>query len=479
MFDFLSNKFSSIFSKFGKNTKFTPENIKDVLKSIEDALLEADVPYGLCQSFIESIRAEVLGTDILKAVKPADQLLKIVHDRLVAFLGGANTAQTTFSGVVMVMGLQGSGKTTSIAKLAYHILNPSSASGRTEDWQSKQAAIKKVPNPVRPDASGVALAKREDLRDLNHKKVLLASVDFYRPAAVDQLQYMSQKAGANFYRAKSTSPLAAAQEIFAYFKQNSFDVLFLDTAGRLHIDSPMLQELREIDAHLKPSSKVLVLDAMTGQESLTVAQAFDGAVGFDMAMLAKMDSDTRGGAAFSFRYALKKPIVFVGTGEKVDAIEPFHPERMAGRMLDMGDLDTLMEVAEKKIKMDESEDIMKSLAKGQFTLEDFAKQMDMMSSLGSLTQVMKYMPGVGAANIKPEDLERGAQEMKRFRVIMSSMTRKERLNPHILNGQRKARIAKGAGVDVNQVNMLMQRFEQVQQYAKLLKRMGPFKGLFK
>jgi signal recognition particle subunit SRP54 len=437
MFDFLSNKFSSIFSKFGKNTKFTPENVQDVLKSIEDALLEADVPYGLCQSFIESIRAEVLGQDIIKAVKPADQLLKIVHDRLVAFLGGANASKTTFSGVVMVMGLQGSGKTTSIAKLAY--------------IQTKEG----------------------------RKKVLLASVDFYRPAAIDQLQYMSQKAGANFYRAKSTDPVAAAQEIYAYFKQNSFDVLFLDTAGRLHIDSPMLQELREIDAHLKPSNKLLVLDAMTGQESLTVAQAFDGAVGFDMAMLAKMDSDTRGGAAFSFRYALKKPIVFVGTGEKVDAIEPFHPERMAGRMLDMGDLNTLMEVAEKKIKMDESGDIMKSLAKGQFTLEDFAKQMDMMSSLGSLTQIMKYMPGVGAANIKSEDLERGAQEMKRFRVIMSSMTRKERLNPRILNGQRKARIAKGAGVDVNQVNMLMQRFEQVQQYAKLLKRMGPFKGLFK
>lgn len=465
MFDFLSNKFSSIFSKFGKNTKFTPENIKDVLKSIEDALLEADVPYGLCQSFIESIRAEVLGTDILKAVKPADQLLKIVHDRLVAFLGGANTAKTTFSGVVMVMGLQGSGKTTSIAKLAYQTLNSGS----------------KVPNPVRPALFSEALAKGEVAKDSERtkKRVLLASVDFYRPAAVDQLQYMSQKAGANFYRAKSTSPLAAAQEIYVYFKQNNFDVLFLDTAGRLHIDSPMLQELREIDAHLKPSSKLLVLDAMTGQESLTVAEAFNGAVGFDMAMLAKMDSDTRGGAAFSFRYALKKSIVFVGTGEKVDAIEPFHPERMAGRMLDMGDLDTLMEVAEKKIKMDESEDIMKSLAKGQFTLEDFAKQMDMMSSLGSLTQVMKYMPGVGAANIKPEDLERGAQEMKRFRVIMSSMTRKERLNPHILNGQRKARIAKGAGVDVNQVNMLMQRFEQVQQYAKLLKRMGPFKGLFK
>lgn len=437
MFDFLSNKFSSIFSQFGKNKKFTSENISEVLKSIEDALLEADVPYALVRSFIESIRADVLGKDILKSVKPADQLLKIVHDQLVAFLGGSNKVQTSFSGVVMVLGLQGSGKTTSIAKLAH--------------YQAKNKP----------------------------QKILLASVDFYRPAAVDQLAVMSQKAGVPFYRATNTDPVAAAQEIYAHFKQQKFDLLFLDTAGRLHIDSSMLQELREINAHLKPQHKLLVLDAMTGQESLAVAQAFDGAVGFDMAMLAKMDSDTRGGAAFSFRYALKKPIIFVGTGEKVDAIEPFHPERMAGRMLDMGDLDTLLEQAQQKIKVDESENIMNSLARGQFTLNDFAKQMDMMNSLGSLTQVMKYMPGMGAAKIKSEDLERGAQEIKRFRVIIDSMTPKERLNPHILNGQRKARIAKGAGVDVSQVNILMQRFEQVQQYAKLLKRMGPFKGLFK
>jgi len=438
MFDFLTQKFSSIFTQFGKNKKFTPENVQEALKSIEDALLEADVPYALVQTFLESVRADVVGQDIAKAAKPADQLLKVVHDRLVAFLGGASDTKISFSGVVMVMGLQGSGKTTSIAKLAF----------KARSSSPKQ-------------------------------RVLLASVDFYRPAAVDQLQVMAQKADALFYRAQSTDPVAAAQEIYTYFKQNKFDVLFLDTAGRLHIDSPMLQELREIDALLKPTNKLLVLDAMTGQESLAVAQAFDGAVGFDMAMLAKMDSDTRGGAAFSFRYALKKPIVFIGTGEKVDAIEPFHPERMAGRMLDMGDLETLFEVADQKIKKNESDDLMASLAKGQFTLEDFANQMDMMASLGSLTQVMKYIPGMGAANIKPEELERGAQEMKRFRVIMGSMTRKERLNPGILNGQRKLRIAKGAGVEINQVNMLMQRFEQVQQYAKLLKRMGPFKGLFK
>lgn len=440
MFDFLSSKFGSLFSQFGKNSKFTPENIQELLKSIEDALLEADVPYALVQTFTESIRAEVVGQDIIKSVKPADQLLKIVHDKLVAFLGGSSDHKTSFAShsVIMVMGLQGSGKTTSIAKLAHNALSA---------------------NP--------------------RQRVLLASVDFYRPAAVDQLEVMAGKAGAQFYRAKSADPVAAAQEIYAYYKQNNFNLLFLDTAGRMHVDSPMLQELREIDALLKPKYKLLVLDAMTGQESLNVAQAFDGAVGFDMAMLAKMDSDTRGGAAFSFRYALKKPIAFVGTGEKVDAIEPFHPERMAGRMLDMGDLQTLFEAADQKIAKKESDDVLKALAKGHFTLEDFAKQMDMMNSLGSMSQIMKYMPGMGAANIKPEEIERGTQEMKRFRVIMGSMTRKERLNPHILNGTRKMRIAKGAGVDINQVNMLITRFEQVQQYAKLLKRMGPLKGLFK
>lgn len=440
MFDFLSSKFGSIFTRFGKNSKFTSENVQEVLKSIEDALLEADVPYALVQTFTESIRVEVIGQDVIKSVKPAEQLLKIVHEKLVAFLGGSENLKTNFTthSVIMVMGLQGSGKTTSIAKLAHCSLS-----------QSPQS------------------------------KVLLASVDFYRPAAVDQLEVMAQKAGVHFYRATTKNPVSAAQEIYSYFKQNKFDLLFLDTAGRMHIDSSMLQELREIDAHLKPKYKLLVLDAMTGQESLSVAQAFEGAVGFDMAMLAKMDSDTRGGAAFSFRYALKKPIVFVGTGEKVDAIEPFHPERIAGRMLDMGDLKTLFEAADQKIKKKESDDVLNALAKGHFTLEDFAKQMDMMSSLGSLTQIVKYMPGMGAANIKSEDLERGAQEMKQFRVIMSSMTRKERLNPQILNAQRKMRIAKGAGVGVNQVNMLITRFEQVQQYAKLLKRMGPLKGLFK
>lgn len=436
MFDFLSGKFGSIFTRFSKNSKFTPENIEETLKSIEDALLEADVPYGLVQNFIGSIKEEVVGQEVIKSVKPSEQLLKIVHSKLVAFLGGKENVKISFSGVVMVLGLQGSGKTTSIAKLAF---------------QSKNTS----------------------------KKVLLASVDFYRPAAVDQLEIMAQKAGVGFYRATSPHPVVAAQEVYKHFKDQGYDVLFLDTAGRMHVDSAMLEELRAIDAHICPNSKLLVLDAMTGQESLNVAQAFEGAIGFDMALLAKMDSDTRGGAAFSFRYALKKPVAFIGTGEKIDALEPFYPERIAGRMLDMGDLQTLLEAADAKIKKKESDDVLNALAKGRFTLEDFAKQMDMMGRLGSMGQILKYMPGMGAAHIKPEEIERGTQEMKRFRVILGSMTKKERLNPHLLNGSRKMRIAKGAGVDINQVNLLLTRFEHVQQYAKLLKRMGPFKGLFK
>ncbi len=440
MFDFLSGKFGSIFSRLGKTGKFTLENISETLKSIEEALLEADVPYDLVQTFTESVRQEVIGKDIIKSVKPAEQLLKIVHDKLVAFLGGVQKLETSFASksVVMVMGLQGSGKTTSIAKLAYHYKSNNSKA-----------------------------------------KVLLASIDYYRPAAVDQLEVMAQKAGVNFYRAQNTDPVKAAQEIHSVFKAQGYDLLLLDTAGRMHVDSEMLEELRSVDTDVRPKYKVLVLDAMTGQESLNVANAFEGAVGFDIAMLAKMDSDTRGGAAFSFRYALKKPIAFVGTGEKVEALEPFHPERIAGRMLDMGDLQTLLEAAEAKIAKKESDDVLKALANGHFTLDDFAKQMDMMSSLGSMTQILKYMPGVGAANIKSEEIERGAREMGRFRVILSSMTQKERRNPQILNGSRKMRIAKGAGVDINQVNNLLARFEQVQQYAKLLKRMGPFKGMFR
>jgi len=335
------------------------------------------------------------------------------------------------------MGLQGSGKTTTIAKLAAYVL--------------KQA------------------------RDKGKKRaILLASVDFYRPAAIDQLEILAKQASVDFYRAQSGQPVDAAQEILAYAKKHSYDLLFIDTAGRLHVDETMLVELQAIEKQVNAKYKFLVLDSMTGQESLRVARAFDKAVEFTGAILTKMDSDTRGGAAFSFRYALKKPILFVGSGEKLADLDQFRPERMASRMLGMGDLATLVEKAQAKVTHAEKEKSLQELARGQFTLDDFAKQLETISGMGSLAQILKYLPGAAGARVPADALEQGEREMKQFRAIMSSMTRKERLLPKILDASRKKRIANGAGVRLADVDGLLNRFLEAQKFMKQFGKMNRF-----
>jgi signal recognition particle subunit SRP54 len=438
MFDFLSQKFSSIFNSLTGQNKLSEKNIEDTIESIKESLLEADVPHALIEQFVTSVKSDVLGQKVIASLKPGEQFVKVVHDRLLDFLGGKDSKPFEFpaKGVVMVMGLQGSGKTTSVGKMALML--------------KKQA----------------------------NARILLASVDFYRPAAIDQLQTLANKVGVVFYRSNQTNAVRAAQDIYAHYKQGNFDYLFLDTAGRLHIDSSLLQELREIDSLVNPSLKFLVLDSMTGQESLNVAQAFEQGVGFGHAILTKMDSDTRGGAAFSFRYALNKPIIFVGVGEKMDDFEPFHPDRMASRILGMGDVVSLAEKANSMIKEEDQERVYRTMMEGKMTLADFADQLGMMNKLGSLTQIMKYLPGMGGAKISPEMLEKGEQELKRFRAIISSMTQKERVTPRILDGSRKKRIALGAGVQVTDVNQLLARFEQTQQFAKMMKGSGRFPRLF-
>ncbi len=442
MFDFISKKFSSIFSGIKGAGYLTEANLQKTFDSVKDALLEADVPYDLVETFIASIKKEVVGQKVLESLKPDEQLLKIINDKLIDFLGGKGQVSHTFQlpSVVMVMGLQGSGKTTSIAKMAYLVEKQAQQRGKT-------------------------------------RRILLGSVDFYRPAAIDQLEVLSKQLHADFYRAQSTDPVTAAQEIYKKFKNEGYELLFLDTAGRLHVDSTMLQELQNIDAHLEPRYKLLILDAMTGQESLNVAQAFDQSIGFKSAILTKMDSDTRGGAAFAFRYALKKPIAYVGTGEKLDDFEQFHPERAAGRMLGMGDLQSLVEKANEKIKQSEQDKMAQSMMSGSMTLEDFASQLGMINKLGSLSKVMKFMPGMGS-QVSDTMIEQGEKEMNKFKAIISSMTKKERIYPKILNASRKQRVAKGAGVKVQEINLLLQRFEQLKQYAKLFKKRGPFSRLF-
>ncbi len=442
MFDFLSQKFSSIFSHFKADTKLTEANIQEALTKVHDALLEADVPYEVVEKFIQEVGQEVVGTKLTASLRPSEMLLKVVHDKLLAFMGGTSSDQGfsfELPSVVMVMGLQGSGKTTTIAKLAQFVQDQAKKRGKS-------------------------------------RKVMVASVDFYRPAAIDQLEILAKQVGAIFYRSPLTDPIAAAQDIVKHYQQQQCDILFLDTAGRLHVDTEMLNELQAIVDRVKPKYKLLVIDAMTGQESLKVARAFDEKIGFMGAVLTKLDSDTRGGVAFAFRYALKKPILFVAVGEKSGDLEHFRPERMASRIMGMGDVATLIEKAEEKIKKSEQDAMAKTMAQGKMTLEDFAKQMDMMGKIGSLSSVMKYLPGMGSLNVSPEMIEKGEAEMKKFKAIISSMTPKERVVTKLLDGSRKKRIATGAGVEVADVNALLSRFEQSQQFMKLLKNMD--KGLF-
>jgi signal recognition particle subunit SRP54 len=445
MFEFLSQKFSSIFSAFTQKSHVTETDIQATVLEVEQALIQADVPYDIVQSFVADIKTELVGKKIHEALKPGEQFLKIVHDKMVAFLGGqAASAPFTFQipSVIMVMGLQGSGKTTTVAKLAQYINEQAQERGKK-------------------------------------RSILLASVDYYRPAAIDQLATLANQVGASFYRSSETDPVLAARDIHKYFQTHQFELLFLDTAGRLHIDSTMIEQLRTIDTLINPKYKILVLDAMTGQESLRVAQAFDQGAGFGAAILSKMDSSSKAGAAFAFRYALKKPIIFVGSGEKVTDLESFKADRIARRMLGMGDMLSLVEHAEKKIKKEEQEALSRSMTQGKMTLQDFAQQLDMMGKLGSLSTLTKFLPGMGSLKLSPEVLEKGEKEIKKFKAIISSMTSKERFYPKILNPSRKQRIANGAGVMVGDVNLLLTRFEESQQFAKLFKKFGrgtnPFK----
>lgn len=441
MFDFLTKKFSGIFASLAGRDKLTEKNLQLVLQQIKDSLLESDVAYESVETFVDGVKKEVIGQRVIASLNPSEQFVKVVYDKALSFLGG-QYQQEGFNfvvpSVIMVMGLQGSGKTTSIGKLACFILKQSQKHGKS-------------------------------------RKILCASVDFYRPSAVEQLEIITGQVKVDFYRSPEQNPVAAARDIVRHYKQYGYDHLLFDTAGRLHVDDVMMQELQQIKKIVQPKYGFIVLDAMTGQESLNVARKFESAVGFDGAILSKMDSNASGGAAFSFRYELKKPIYFMGTGEKLEDLEVFRPERIAKRMLGMGDMLTLIEHAQEKIKESEQEKISKSIMSGNITLDDFAKQLNMMSKLGSLSSIMKFMPGMAGMKISDQDVKKGDVETKLFRAILSSMTQKERMRPEILDSSRKKRIALGAGVDVSSVNLLMQRFEQSKQFVKLLKKNHFFK----
>ncbi len=437
MFDFLARNFSSLFSCFSRKGPLSEDQARTFGDTVQQALLDADVPLTVAKGFVQDVSLDLVGSMPPKSVDSQEYYMKIVYDRLVAFLGGVEGVSDPLlkPGVFVMLGLQGSGKTTTIAKLA------------------------------------VSIHKRSP-----GARILFASVDFQRPAAIDQLRILAERVDCFFYQASSPDVLQAVAEILSVKDAQGYDYLFLDTAGRLHVDDRLLAELAAVVALVKAPSRLLVLDAMTGQESLNVARLFDERVGFDGAILSKADSDARGGAAFSFRYALKKPVFFVGTGEGVADLERFYPDRMASRILGLGDIATLVERANEKLKKEEDERMLRALKTGNFTLDDFLRQIDMMNKMGSLGSLLKYLPGAMQFKISPEQVAQGEFEMARFKAIIQSMTKKERLMPDLVSGSRKRRIARGAGVEVAVVTQMMQRFEEGR---RLFKQLGGGKGLFR
>jgi signal recognition particle subunit SRP54 len=433
MFDTLSTRLQGIFDRLGSRGRLTEDNIQEALREVRVALLEADVNFKVVRAFIDGIKDRAVGQDVLRSLTPAQQVVKIVHDELVQLLGGSGHRLAMASApptIVMLMGLQGSGKTTTAAKLA-----------------------------------------RMYARQGQHP--ILAAADTYRPAAQDQLRTLGAQLGVPVVGEAGTTPLQICRAARDEAAARGLTPLLLDTAGRLHIDDAMLEELQKIKAEVKPHHVLLVVDAMTGQDALTVADRFNKAVGIDAVVLTKMDGDSRGGAALSVRHVTGRPIAFVGVGEKSDALEPFHPDRVASRILGMGDVLSLVEKAQETVDREKAEALVKKLREDSFTLEDFRDQLRQVKQMGPLDQILGMIPGLGKLmkGAAPKELDEEAADLGRFDAIISSMTPGERRHPEVINGSRRHRIARGSGTSVQDVNRLLK------QYAQLRKMMKQFKGM--
>ena len=432
MFDELGKKLDSALGKFRQRGILSEPMIKDGLREVRRVLLEADVNYKVTREFLQHVQERALGEQVVRAVSPGQQIVKIVHDELANLLGeGKPTLHWARSvpTVFMVVGLQGSGKTTTVAKLAKR------------------------------------LAKEG-------REPLLAACDLYRPAAVDQLVALGEQIGVPVYRGESgADPVEVAKAAVEVARRDHRSVLIVDTAGRLQIDEPMMDELRRLKGDLEPQEILLVADAMTGQEAVKIAEGFDKALGLTGVILTKMDGDARGGAALSIRGVVGKPIKFVGVGETVDDLELADPERLAGRILQMGDVVGLVERAEQAMDTETQEKLQEQMLRGRFTLEDFLTAMRQVQKMGPLEQVLKMIPGAAkampAGGVDPK-------RMKHVEAIILSMTPGERRRPEILDGSRRARIAKGSGRSVAEVNRLMKQFKETQKFMKQMKGMMPF-----
>ena len=434
-FEGLTDKLQGAFKKLNSKGKLTEADVKAAMREVRMALLEADVNFTVVKDFIKKVTERAVGAEILSSLTPAQQVIKIVNEELTQLMGGTN-AKLTYSPqaptIYMLCGLQGAGKTTMAGKLGNMI-------------------------------------KKGD------KKPLLVACDVYRPAAIKQLQVVGGQVGVEVFERGQGNPVEIAKEAVEYARYYGRDPVIIDTAGRLHIDENLMQELRDVRDTVHPKEILLVVDAMTGQDAVTVAKTFNDALGVDGVILTKLDGDTRGGAAISVRAVTGKPIKFAGVGEKLTDIEPFHPDRMASRILGMGDVLSLIEKAQESFDEKQAVDLTRKMRTNSFTLEDYLDQMKQLNKMGSITDVLKMIPGLGS-KIKDTDIdeEKVAKAQKKNEAIILSMTRMERRNPDILNASRKRRIAAGSGTTVQEVNLLLKQFDQAREMMKNM--MGGMKG---
>jgi signal recognition particle subunit SRP54 len=428
VFDSLSDKLQATLSGLRSRGKLTEEDLEKALREIRLALLEADVNFKVVKEFLGRVKERAVGAEVMKSLTPGQQVVKIVHEELTALMG-QGSSRLAFSGrpptVILLCGLQGSGKTTAAAKLALH------------------------------------------LRKKEGKSPALAACDLQRPAAIDQLEQLGRQIQVPVYRQDSSSAVEVARYALAQAKAQGRDVLVVDTAGRLHVDEELMDELAAVHKETKPTNVLLVLDSMTGQDAVTVAEAFADRVEFDGIVLTKLDGDARGGAALSVKAVTGKPIKLASTGEKLDELEEFHPDRMASRILGMGDVLTLIEKAEEAVEIDEQEELEQRLRAGQFTFDDFLTSYEMMRKMGPLRSVLGMVPGLGK---QVQGMEVDDRQLEWARAIVLSMTPAERRRPDLINGSRRARIARGSGTTVQQVNQLMNGRKQMEKMIKQMAR---------
>jgi len=440
MFDSLSEKLESVFKKLRGQGVMTEDNIKEALREVRLALLEADVNFKVVKDFVENVRSKAVGVEVLQSLSPGQQVIKIVHDELIAIMGGQEDNSINLAVkppvALMMVGLQGAGKTTSCGKLALYLRG-------------------------------------------KKRRPLLVPADIYRPAAIDQLKIVGKQLNVEVFNSSADQkPVDICAAAMKFAELNGYDTVILDTAGRHQIDDFLMGELAEINNALRPQEILFVADAMTGQEAVNVASGFNDRLGITGVILTKMDGDAKGGAALSIKAVTGKPVKFVGLGEKLDALEVFHADRLVSRILGMGDVLTLVEKAQSVFDEKDAERLSQKLKKNQFDLEDFLAQLQQIKKMGSLESIMGMIPGMGKMMKQMQGAQPSEKEIGRIEAIIRSMTPAERANHNIINGSRRLRIAKGSGTTVQEINQLLKRFTEAQKVVKQLQKLGP-KGLLK